>query len=118
VNFKERVEDLNKQIEAIKREFEVYIADKSIPLDERWEVFMNAPADLRQHYCFLKYFKGVPDDFVSYDGYVPAARHETVSVDRILESLEEMVDDVAEIDIVAFKEDVLSKNLYSFEYDW
>jgi hypothetical protein len=121
VNFKEQVEDLNKQIEAIKGEFATYIADKSIPLDERWEVFMNAPANLRETSPWIQRFKGLPEDFIGYDGPVYAERHQTVDMEFILDILGEIEEydvDPDDIDIIAFKEDVLSKNLYSFTYDW
>jgi hypothetical protein len=116
MNFKERVEDLNKQIEAIKSEFAAYIADKSIPLDERWEVFMNAPDNLQGSSPWIQRFKGLPKDFVGYDGPVYAERYQTVDVEYILDVISEI--DPSKIDVVAFKEDVLSKNLYSFKYDW
>jgi hypothetical protein len=120
-DFKQRVENLNKQIEQIREEFAQYIADKSINLDTRWQVFMEAPANLRGSSSWIVRFKGIPDDFVGYDGPVYAERHQTVNVGWILETIEEIEEydvDPNSIDVIAFKEDVLSSNLYSFEYDW
>jgi hypothetical protein len=119
--FKERVEALNKQIADIKEEFVAYIKDKNIPLEVRWEVFMKVPANLRGTSPWFERFEGLPEEFIGYDGPVYAERHQTVDMEFILDILGEIEDcdvDPAGIDIVAFKEDVLSKNLYSFTYDW
>jgi hypothetical protein len=122
MNFKERVDTLRVQIEEIKKEFEQYIADTTISLDERWEVFMKAPKDLRNHSRWIERFAGLPDDdFIGYGGPVWAERHQTVDVGDILCVLENQEDydfDFSAVDVTAFKEDVLKRNLYSFEYDW
>jgi hypothetical protein len=122
MNFKERVDILRSQIEEIKKEFAAYIADTSVPLDERWEVFMSAPSDLREHSRWIERFEGLPDDdFIGYGGPVWVERHQTVDISDILSVLEGQEDydfDFSAVDVTAFKEDVLKRNLYSFEYDW
>jgi hypothetical protein len=123
-DFKRRVENLNKQIEAIRDEFAQYIADQSVDLDTRWQVFMDAPANLRGCSSWIVRFKGLPENFVGYAGPVWAERHQTVDVSYIMDVLSEIEEsdvdpeDLDKIDITAFKKDVLSRNLYSFKYDW
>jgi hypothetical protein len=127
-DFKQRVEEITKQIQTIKNEFEQYIADTNISLDERWDLFVKAPMALRNTSGWIERFEGLPEDFVMYDGYVYAERHQTVDVEHILEVAEDIVyntDDctidsvtVSQINITAFKENVLKRNLYSFVYDW
>lgn len=124
-NFKQRIEEITSQIQAIKTEFEQYISDTSIPLDERWEVFTYAPSELRGHSPWVERFDGIPKDFVGHDGYVWAERYQTIYVTEILERYDDIIhypDDfdlkAGDFDIIAFKEGVLKRNIGSFDYDW
>ena len=121
MNFNDKVSALIKQIEEIKYEFSKYIADTSIPLEERWEVFMKAPEVLHNKDIWKTRFKGVPSDFVGNDGPLYAERHMEVDIQQYMEVLENPDDynyDPSDVDIVAFKEDVLSRNIYSYTFDW
>lgn len=127
--------------------FAFYIKDRSIPLETRWEAFMNAPEEFSQSGGWI----------VRFDSFKPLChgrknpiedklyrhmnRNETVrtldiyerftegSEDWDDEEVEEMMKDGAEsyyYDVPGFtkeileawQEEVLSKNLKSFEYDW
>lgn len=115
MNF-EVVENL---VMANKRALIMHNIDDTIPLDVRWNVFMNAPHYLKSHSCWIERFNGLPEDFIGYDEPVHAERHRRVDMDYIMDVISDVVDeDEYAIDVVAFKEDVLSRNLGSFEYAW
>lgn len=117
MDFIAKIEELNKQIDAVREEFKFYITCDIVPLEDRWNVFLKAPPNLRLTKGYVQHFKGVPEDFVMYEGYVHVEKYETVDVEYILEMLEEN-EGLEGVDIKAFKEDVLSKNIYSYQYDW
>lgn len=118
MDFIAKIEELNKQIDAVREEFKFYITCDIVPLEDRWNVFLKAPPNLRVTKGYVQHFKGVPEDFIMYDGPLHAERYETIDVELILEALEQNLEEVKGIDIEAFKEDVLSKNIYSYQYDW
>lgn len=106
----------------LKEQLLVYTSDKSIPLDERFEVWLQAPITMKEHKTFTEDFAGLPEDYVMYDGYVHADRYQTITINRILESAEsgEYGDEgvISPENPILFKEDVLAKNINSFVYDW
>jgi hypothetical protein len=50
---KDRVNLLNNEIDFLKPAFEAYIKDKSIPLEERWNVFITANDALSNHSTYI-----------------------------------------------------------------
>lgn len=112
----------------LRQLFESYIADTEVPLEERWKAFVDAPDDLKLKDSGTDMFDALPDDFVMYDGPVHADRHEVISTKRIVERIidEQQHPDVPDqhkeefmsVDVDALKEEILLKNMGSFEYDW
>lgn len=105
----------------LKGQLLAFIADKSIPLDERFAVWEEAPVTMKEHKTFTESFAGLPDDYVMYDGYVHADRHQTVTISDILEAAEGSYGEASQLspeNLILFKEDVLAKNINSFVYDW
>lgn len=116
----------------LKDRYLAFIADTTIPLDERWAVFKEAPDDWKeqkswiQHFDFEKEFIG---EISWYDDFY-VDRHETVDmVDFCEERLEDYFAGKYEEEdeewqtvviacIVAAKEEVLASNMGSFEFDW
>lgn len=142
---KEAVEQMNATVRAVKHDFETFIVDTTVPLDERFEVWTDAPNELKNHQGWIVHFKTLHDDAIGYDGYIRHAdRHETVHIDDLLDAIQDGFADYEaykeepptdessweyryfkkkekifeEFDLAAFKEEVLSMNLGSFEYDW
>lgn len=54
-----RVQIINEKIHALKQDFERYIADKSFPLEERWNVFLEASTDLSNNECYIQHLDSV-----------------------------------------------------------
>lgn len=139
---KDAVEQMRETVKAVKSDFEVFIVDKSIPLDERFDVWLSAPTELKNHQSWIVHFKCLHDDAVGYDGFVyNAERHETVQIDELFDCIKESYAEYLEgepdgtcdwslrwyknkqkvfenFNLSDLKEEVLEMNLGSFEYDW
>jgi hypothetical protein len=120
--------DLRNNIESIVKE---YVQDKSISLDDRWEIFEksgfgNCPS-------WVQHLESLHDDIVMYDGLVHVDRNQQVSVFEIIERYYEHKQDFEEqtynakdfakwqkykFDAVAFKEECLFKFIRGWKYDW
>jgi hypothetical protein len=115
----------NKKLQQL---FESYITDTEVPLKERWEAFVNAPRDLTNSGSGTDMFDALPDDFVMHDGAIYADRYQVILTEYIVERIidEQQHPDVPNrhkeefmsVDVNALKEEILLKNLGSFEYDW
>jgi hypothetical protein len=139
---KDAVEQMRQTVKEVKHDFETFIVDKSVPLDERWSVWEDAPNELKDHQSWIVRFKNLHDDAIGYDALIRhAERHETVHITDLFESLEECFAEYQEgepdgtcewslrwyknkkkvfenFDMDALKEEILEMNLGSFEYDW
>lgn len=134
------VEEMLYHQDHITEKLKVWVVDKDIPLEERWDTFIKS--GLGEHHVFLVKFKSLGEDFISYDGKFHAERHQTVDVEDIEQILldghghwegdwegrwdgdghwkgEEFIhEEYPEEMIAEFKEEVLEKFLKSFEFDW
>lgn len=135
-----RVQAVTEELRQLRPEFAAFIADKSIPLADRWDTWESAPSELKDQQGWIVHFNSLPQDFVGYDCDVNADRYQTVDISRIMENLEEKrgmiedgepdkdhwshkyylnaVDFFEDYSIEAFQEEVLEMNIESFEYDW
>lgn len=112
----------------LRQLFESYIADASVSLEERWEAFKQAPNDLKLKDSGTDMFDALPDDFVMYDGPIHADRYSVISTKYIVERIideqqhpdvpDRHKEDYMSVNVDALKEEILLKNLGSFEYDW
>lgn len=111
---------------SIKHRFIEYIQDKTIPMLTRWEVFLEAPNDWKNHESYIKRFqierKLKGKEISWYDDFY-IEKHETVHMENVIERLEEDLEDFEKKgwnkDLIAeLKEEILQKNLGSFNYDW
>ncbi len=140
---KDRVNLLNNEIDFLKPAFEAYIKDKSIPLEERWNVFKTANNGLSYHKPFWVDFPGDDGD-MSWGEDFSFERYETVNLVEFLdETIPEMIKDFEEegkdidpsdtfyvrfyarrkhllskFSLNNWKEYVLSINTKSADYDW
>lgn len=109
---KERIEQLAKLKVEITSDLREWVKDKSIPLDERWDVFFASGLGIHSG-NIEKFINLNDDDLVSRMDY---NRHEIVKLGDIreygIDSLE------SDEDYNDFREDVLEKFIKSFEWDW
>lgn len=76
----------------VKNVFEKFIADKSIPLNDRWVIWVNAPKSLKRHENWIYHWVNTEfDDGVCYDGYVYwTERYSEIDVAGVFEILSEV----------------------------
>ena len=120
---KNKIKALNKNIVKLSEELEAYIKDTSIPLKDRWELFVDAPNCLSIVSDWIQDFK--IENFDPRKQYEDLSRRENVFavdfVDRVTESFsykktlsDEQIEEISN----KLKEHFLSKNLKCFQYDW
>lgn len=129
----ENMQRLQAKLESIKPNFAVYIQNKDIPLEERWAVFALAPAELKTHEDYGPTFRSIHSDFIMYDGPVHMDRGQTMTTLDLIENIESSLKDIEEdmycgrkwaqdmleaVDLNALKEEIMAKNIKSFNYDW
>jgi hypothetical protein len=117
-----------QDITKLRQLFESYIADKSVPLEERWIAFVNAPDDLKLKDSGTDMFDALPDDFIMYDGPIHAERYQTITSKFIVFKIQEVQNKPEDyyrnpeiflsVNLDELKEEILLKNLSSFEYGW
>lgn len=109
---RDKIKQLKKDKEKLTLELKEWVKDKSIPLDERWEVFFAS--DLGKHSSWIEDFVNLDSDDVA--SHRDMDRSETVDLQDIraygISSIE------SDEDYDAFREDVLTKFIKSFEWDW
>lgn len=122
------VNEFLKNLQKLKIKVKSYCQDLSIPLEDRWKVFERVGAYLGEDNCYIVRFNSLPKEFIMYDGYMHAERHQTIDITQILEHIQEGIEEEIEegesngkyskINLDKFKEEVLKKFLWSFDYDW
>ena len=117
LNILQNVRVIKDVLAETKVYFEEYIKDTSIPLEERWEVWVEAPMALKGTDTCTSTFKGLPEGYIGCDLAFSVERYQTRSTLELVECVECKDNNLA-IDIVALKEDILARNLGSFTYDW
>ena len=125
MNLKQKLDIYLSDTLSLKQELEQYITDKSVSLEDRWDLWISAPSTLKIVEPWIVHFKSLPEHFIMYDGELHAERYQTIYTYEIIDKLEEgdwnSVEQVSipyDIDIDAVKEEILSHNLGSFVYDW
>lgn len=123
-------EEIIKESDSIKKEFESYIKDKSIPLEKRWTLFLNSPDEINNHSEWLiktksKGMKHILEGFE--DSPEVYGRGKKVIVKELFEDVF-LIDqkifndlDYDEKELFLNKdamEELLSKNCGSFCIDW
>lgn len=127
-NVPERINEINNLILNVMPEFAAYIANKNIPLKERWEVFKEAPSSLSNHDPFMPQFENF--DVQNWvDGSDRYSTYNTVYWidEQLVESLAEYTDgeDTQEEEfervskeLDPLREEILQLNLKSWTFDW
>jgi hypothetical protein len=105
---KEKIEKFLKLKKDLTSELKKWVKDKSIPLEERWDVFVDS--ELWENDCYI-----IHSDVLDLDRcYSNMDRHETINVEWILEYFS----DEPKEKLDKFKEEILENFIYSFTYDW
>lgn len=124
----ECIDSTARKIKQTKADFKQSMVDDTIPLDERWSFFIESPAwlkdtsDFIEHFdCFKPYEGEHQRNLVEDDLYENVNRGSDISTDELEEHLRVLIeihDDVTQETLVAFKEEVLSKNIGYVCFDW
>ena len=143
-NFKKLLDELGRIKEEATLELRALVQDKTIPLDERWSAFISS--GLGEHLDWIQHFQSLKPKFnnseQAVDDYLfgEKDRHQTITVDDLYRRLGYVLDDfdgktsytawtknaqyekletvIEQDDLDSFREECLSKFLYSFDYDW
>lgn len=129
----EKLADLKANTENLKVEFSQYITNKEIPLAPRWEVFIEAPHDLKNHEEYIitatsNGLKYVMDNWFGRSSSYSRG-NQIYMADLFVDCVHggeihpssfdyEMDTEQAEQLLTEALEEVLSNNLGSFCYDW
>lgn len=117
--------EFNKIKEEFLKELQNYWKDTSVPLEERWAVFVAC--DFGPTDCCVPYFRCLDDDCIMYEGPVHCDRHQTLMYKDVYESLLEALEDEDYKDRIFsspdytlddWREEVLADGTIGFEYDW
>ncbi len=104
---KEQVEELEKLKLKITANLKEWVKDKSISLDERWDVFIKS--DLGDHKTYY-------EDFVNFesDDYCDNfEKYQTLNLSNAIN-----YKNFSDEEYNEFREDVLNKFIKSFKWDW
>lgn len=103
-----RLELFNKAKENIKSDLKKFVVDKSYPLNERWNLFIES--DLGDNDVFMSSFESFDINSYYYRNF---NRYELISVKKMLETLK-----LEEEEENNFKEEILQMFIKSFIFDW
>lgn len=123
-----------KAKEDLKSQYLSIINNKSIDLDIRWETFVEAAHEFKNHEGFVQHFVVLDQKFKNFSWYddMDLDRYQTMSGENIISRIEDSLDDHKDgyenslskqfTDnpewLSELKEEILQKNLGSFENDW
>ena len=137
MDIKEQIQAINLEKDAVmqkyknvKTAFRSYITDKSIPVIERWNFFLNAPSELKNNKDYIwhpnsKYLKKELDRFTDIPEVYGRGKAIYVTdffTDVVFEGkiwIENVYDEkITEDDIKNALEEILAQNLEYFHFDW
>lgn len=109
----------------LKQEWEKFIDDKTIPLDKRWEAFLEAPEEWKDDVMTTQPYECLEAIGLDspYDDLL-IERYETHDVDQDVEHVESMIgdenynDQLSEEHIVQMKEEIIANRMGSWTFDW
>lgn len=131
VAIKETVKSIIQQMDEARSALHSVLADKTIPLEERWELFCETPKDMLNEQSYIVHFSTY--DFSWYDDFY-CERHQTMYMADLIDNIEYAIEDYDENyeynkgyekffkdkpeKLDELKEEILADALYSFEFDW
>lgn len=113
-SIKEKVEEFLDLQNNLRVELKEYVKDKSISLDERWELFITCGIGNEEPYY---------EDFKSFNheeffSDLELNRNEVITSEWIVNLLSTIYGEYLYTTLDDVKEEILDKFLYSFKYDW
>lgn len=125
----ERFRIFTEQAERLKPDFEAYIKDREIPLEERWEFWRLAPDQLKRHDNWIFHGSSLLDKIIDNGcncwgrGTLVDIADEICNIQENIRYCEEHPDypygrELTQGELNVLKEEMLSVNLGSFKYDW
>ena len=127
---KETINDITAQISSVKLKWKVTMTNRSTPLDERWQTFVDGPDWLKDTSDWIRHFDSFGSHTIKTEYsssnliedalYEHASRSEHLCVDTMVERLLDMMEagNATLQDVIDFKEEMLSKNFGHICYDW
>lgn len=120
-------EAFDKECAELKAQFEATVKDSSIPLDDRWVLWLKAPKELKNQAPWIRHLT-LPDfgEISWYDEGGISRKGAEVVLEYVYDNFMERNDSEhydsedrwSEADFIAFKTWVLDQNLYSFCWKW
>lgn len=107
-----RYAELQTEIGSLREQFARVMRDKTIPLDTRWQAFVDAPIYLKNHERWI--WRSLVIDFHKH---FELQRYEVVKSVNIVDWCEDYEWYTPEL-AVELKEEILLENLGSFTNDW
>lgn len=118
---KDKIENMLKDIEALKLQFKDWCKDKTIPLDERWNTFIKS--DLGYHDSNYWHFETFDSDEYHDGEYV--RKFQTCTPNDVIEEFSKnnrcskfINESDYEMLVIKFKEEVLNNFIKSWVFDW
>lgn len=113
-SIKEKVEEFLDLQNDLRIELKEYVKDKSISLDERWELFITCELGDREPYC--ESFESF--DYDNFYATYEFSRDEEITSEDIIYRLSKDSEQYLYTTLDDVKEEILDKFLYSFKFDW
>ena len=125
----DQINAVRATMEEKKKELHVLLADKSLPLEDRWNLFTKCPSDMLVHDGWIQHFKTY--DFSWYDDFY-CERRQTIYCRDMIDNIRCAIESTpcqwdkgyAEFfrenpeKLDELKEEILADALHSFDYDW
>lgn len=93
-----------------------YVQNKENPLEERWNIFIAS--ELGDHLSYYEEFEGIDwGKHTLYNDFC-CEKYQTIDAYDILSIIKDDLESFEDFQEDVFKEDVLSKFIYSFKNDW
>lgn len=129
---KDKMRQILMQIDLFKSDFKEYVQDKSIDLENRWELFLMGGHLFAEEETYIQHFKCLNDDVICFDSppFYPD-RGRTIFCRDVVDTLIEFKEEnnyervslsckecVENLNLDELKEEILEKFLWSFNFDW
>lgn len=110
--------EATERLVELKSDFEVYIADRTIPLDTRYQFWEFSPDCLKNQKSCIQNLELDGTEIYWFDAPLYENRGADILMTNLFDRLSEEPDIYPEDAVNALKEEILEKNLHSFTLDW
>jgi len=108
---KEKIEKFLEEKKLLTEKLKLWVVDKSIPLGERWDLFIKSELGIEEPYI-IDFDCEMDKQYIEELEY----KYSTHNTGDIVKWLDE--GQYTEIQIIEFQEEVLEKFIKSFKFDW